>query len=92
MASSRFLERSLRVVGARVAEKRRSERKRGQRSLAMLGGLVLAGAMFFVLKAAAMASGLGLPEGEGIALWLAGPDPVSATMSALLQPIFAGRG
>jgi hypothetical protein len=92
MASSRFLERSVRVVAARVSARQQTERSGLQRTLSVIGGLVLAGAMFFLLKGAVMASGIGLPAGEGVALWLAGPDPLTSVVSTVLQPIFATRG
>lgn len=92
MASTRFLDRSARVLWARVVEKRADARPWLQRSKAIAGGLVLATTTFFVLKGAAMATGAGLPGAEGMALWLAGPDPVSSAFGATLQPIFGARG
>jgi hypothetical protein len=92
MASTRFLDRSARVLWARVVAKRAESRPWLQRAKSITGGLVLAVMTFFVLKGAAMATGAGLPGAEGVALWLAGPDPVTTAVSATLQPIFAGRG
>lgn len=92
MASSRFLDRSARVMWERVLAKRAESRPWLQRSTAIVGGLVLATGTFFVLKGAAMATGAGLPGGEGLAFWLAGPDPVASAFSATFQPIFAARG
>jgi hypothetical protein len=92
MASSRFLDRSARVMWEQVLAKRAEARPWLQRTTAIFGGLVLAVTTFFVLKGAAMATGAGLPGGEGLAFWLAGPDPVTTAFGATLQPIFAVRG
>lgn len=92
MASTRFLDRSARVLWTRVVAKRQAERRGLARLTAMAGGLVLAVVAFFALKGAAIAAGAGLPAGEGVALWLAGPDPVASALGSLLQPVFAGRG
>lgn len=92
MASTRFLDRSARVLWTRVVAKRQAERRGLTRLKAMAGGLVLAVAAFFALKGAAIAAGAGLPAGEGVALWLAGPDPVASALGSLLQPVFAARG
>jgi hypothetical protein len=92
MASTRFLDRSARVLWARVLAKRAASRPGLQRAKALAGGLILAATAFFVLKGAAMAAGVGLSGAEGVALWLAGPDPVTTAFSATLQPIFGARG
>jgi hypothetical protein len=91
MASSRFLDRSARVLWARVIDKRRAQRPWLTRLIAAVGGLALACTSFFVLKAAALATGAPLPGVEGAALWLAGPDPLTAAFGQILQPVFAGR-
>ncbi len=91
MPSTGFLEKSVRVVSNQVTAQKEKERGGLPRTRAVLGGLLLAGTVFFVLKAAAIASGIGLPGTEGVALWLAGPDPISSAVSSALQPIFAGR-
>jgi len=92
MASTRFLDRSARILWARVLAKRAASQPGLQRSKAIAGGLILAATAFFVLKGAAMAAGVGLSGAEGLALWLAGPDPVTSAFSATLQPIFGARG
>jgi hypothetical protein len=92
MASSRFLDRSARVMWEQVLTKRAETRPWLQRTTAIVGGIVLAAGSFFVLKGAMMAAGTGLPGGEGLAYWLAGPDPVASAFGATFQPIFAGRG
>jgi hypothetical protein len=91
MASSRFIDRSARVLWSRVIERRRAERRWLARLSGMVTGLALAGAAFFALKGAAMASGTALPMVEGWALWLAGPDPLSVAVGQILQPVFGGR-
>lgn len=92
MASTRFLDRSARVLWARVQEVRRAERRGLRRLRDMAGALGLAVAAFFVLKGVAIAAGAGLPGGSGAALWLSGPDPVASTLGVALEPVFAGRG
>lgn len=91
MASSRFLDRSARVLWSRVIDKRRTERPWLTRLTGAVGGVVLAGVSFFVLKAAALTTGAPLPGAEGVALWLAGPDPVTAAFGQVLLPVFGGR-
>lgn len=92
MASTRFLDRSARVLWSRVVAKQRAERRGLMRLKAMAGGLVLAVAAFFVLKGAAIAAGAALPAGGGAALWLAGPDPIASALGSLFQPVFVARG
>ncbi len=91
MASTRFLDRSARVLWARVMDKRREERRWLTRLTAMVGGLALAVCAFFALKGAALAAGASLPGAEGWALWLAGSDPVTAALGEILRPVFDGR-
>ena len=91
MASSRFLDRSARVLWSRVIDKRRADRPWLTRLTAAVGGLALACTSFFVLKAAALATGVPLPGAEGAALWLAGPDPLTAAFGQALLPVFGGR-
>jgi len=92
MPSTRFLQRAAEVLESRVEERRRNSHPLRQRLLALGGGLLLAGAAFFLLKGAAIAAGAALPGAEGAALWLAGPDPVAAALGSVLQPLFALRG
>jgi hypothetical protein len=92
MASNRFLDRSARVLWTRVVAKRQAERRGLARLRAMGGGLMLAVAVFFALKGAAIAAGAAMPGTEGAALWLAGPDPLASAVGQILQPVFAGRG
>lgn len=91
MASLRFLDRKAHVLEARVEARQAGERPGLQRALAMAGGMILALAAFFTLKGAALATGVALPGGEGFALWLAGPDPVTSALGAALEPVFQGR-
>lgn len=91
MASTRFLDRSARVLWSRVVMKRTRERRGLHRATAALGGLSAAVIVFFVLKGAALAAGVSLPQGAGLAFWLAGADPVASAFGATLQPLFAGR-
>jgi hypothetical protein len=92
MPSSRFLERSARVLEARVVSRRHRGRRWRLRLQAAAGGLVLATAAFLALKGLAIAAGASLPAAEGPTRWLAGPDPVAAALGQVLQPIFAVRG
>ena len=91
MASTRFLDRSAQVLWARVVSKRRQERRWLMRLTGMVGGLMLAALSYVALKGAALAAGVVLPGGEGLALWLAGADPVASALGDMLQPVFAGR-
>ena len=85
MASTRFLDRSARVLWTRVVAKQQAERRGLMRLKAMTGGLILATAAFFALKGAAIAAGGGLPAGGGGGPGVfRGPPPGA--------PVFAGRG
>lgn len=88
MASIRFLDRSARILMDRATEAQRAERRGLRRLRGVLGGLVLAVAAFFALKGAALAAGVALPGVDGVALWLAGPDPVAQALAATLAPLF----
>jgi len=92
MPSTGFLRRSVNVLSQRAQRERDKAHPWRQRLLAMPGGLTLAAGMFFLLKGAIIATGNGLPGQEGVALWLAGSDPVSSALGAMLQPVFAARG
>lgn len=91
MPSARFLDRSARILWARVVSQRREERRWLKRLTGIMGGLALAALSYFALKGAALAAGAALPGGEGLALWLAGADPLTSALGAALQPVFAGR-
>jgi len=92
MASSRFIDRSARVMWTRIVAQRRAERRWLTQISAMAGGLVLAVVSFFALKGAALAAGATLPVAEGWMLWLVGADPLSTAVGNLLQPVFTARG
>ena len=92
MASTRFLDRSARVLWARVHEVQRRERRTLRRLGAMAAGVGLAAGAYLVLKGVALAAGVSLPGGSGMALWIAGADPVAAAFGATFEPLFAGRG
>lgn len=91
MASTRFLERSVRVMQMRTRTVRRADRRGLRRLGGVTASLALAAGAFFALKGAAIATGAPLPGGEGLGLWLAGADPVASALAAALEPVFAGR-
>lgn len=89
MPSARFLERSLRILSDREDQEQAKRRPWLQRGLGVGTGMLLAAGAFFALKGAALATGAVLPGAEGVALWLAGPDPVATALGAALEPLFA---
>lgn len=92
MTALRSLDRLARILESRVVAEQARRRPGLQRLIAMAGGLTLAAAAFFLLKGAAIAAGVAMPDGTGLALWIAGADPVAQAFGATLQPVFAGRG
>lgn len=93
MQSPEYLERLDHILSARVEEEKERNKPRGHRVAAGVGVLGGTLAMFFVLKAAALAaSGAPLVEtGAEASLtgqiyrWFAGADPVTRTLAAAMR-------
>lgn len=96
MQSPDFLRRMETVLASRVEEKKREEAPPAYTALRIAGSLPFALAIFFVLKAAALAGSGGRPfadplaPGAGIAAhlhhWFAGADPVTRTLAVAIRP------
>lgn len=91
--SPTYLTRMQRVLEARVEQKKTDETPRLQRLRQASASILGAVAVFYVLKAAAMAAGGPLivaptaQAGIGASLthWILGPDPVSSALAMAMQ-------
>ena len=96
MQSADYFRRLESVLKKRVEKKQHDERPRFARSRNAAASISGAAACFFVLKAAALATGgsaalaAPLPADSGLGArlhhWVAGADPVTATLAAALRP------
>lgn len=100
MQSPEYLQRMEAVLAARVEERKQAEAPRHRTVLQVGGSMATAIALFFLLKAAALAIS-GQPfaappaaeAGLGARLhhWFAGADPVTRTLAEALRPATTSR-